>query len=741
MKIRPEMPLDRAALIGCGVTTGLGAALSTAAIRAGRDGGRDRLRRRRVSRRSRAAGSPAPSRIVAVDTVPWKLDLAKELGATETVDAAQGDPTSAVLEMRSAAASTTPSSASARRRPSAQAVAMVKKGGAAVLVGVVPVGATARASRARHRAPRQARPRLMMGENRFRIDMPRYVDLYLDGRLKLDEMISARLPLDQIHVAFEKMKSGEVARSVVTFTALSHAEPRASVLRLDRASTAAWAALAALALFAWRQGIGFALSDGGAQSVETILFDAADNPPWLLAIVAAALLVSRARDVRAAVGAPGSPLRAAALFAPGLALAAWARFVDAPELALLGTLAMALAAAYAAAGARLLRILALPLLLLAFAVPIPGVLVNAVVHPAQLVTSAYAHGLLTAIGVTAVRSADVIRTASHAFVVIEGCSGLGSMEVLTLLALAWGWQTKAPLWRCVVLALAAPVIAFVLNGFRVVALVLFPENPVWSGHTVQGIVTFAIGSLCIAALDRLLEGRSAPPAARPLGTARASAARPPRSLAAWLVIAAVLSLAVPRYALPSPRARGKLLPENSEPWRSAPREIDRLYLGSVHLNRGDRRIYVADPAPPETTSGNGKPRAEAFVGENWRRYGATSLRSAKNRLPGRGWRIEEESIFSRAGTEVERTLALSDSRRILSWTWYVNLDSPPVEALRAFLSLERSPFRHKQHAFVVRLTSEVLPDEKDTAFAERRLQSLDEAVAPTLEYLTGLVER
>jgi S-(hydroxymethyl)glutathione dehydrogenase/alcohol dehydrogenase len=55
----------------------------------------------------------------------------------------------------------------------------------------------------------------MMGENRFRIDMPRYVDFYLDGRLKLDEMISARLPLDQIHVAFDKMKSGEVARSVI----------------------------------------------------------------------------------------------------------------------------------------------------------------------------------------------------------------------------------------------------------------------------------------------------------------------------------------------------------------------------------------------------------------------------------------------------------------------------------------------------------------------------------------------
>jgi Zn-dependent alcohol dehydrogenase len=56
----------------------------------------------------------------------------------------------------------------------------------------------------------------MMGSNRFRLDMPRYVDFYLDGRLKLDEMISARVPLEQINGAFDRMKAGEVARSVVT---------------------------------------------------------------------------------------------------------------------------------------------------------------------------------------------------------------------------------------------------------------------------------------------------------------------------------------------------------------------------------------------------------------------------------------------------------------------------------------------------------------------------------------------
>jgi S-(hydroxymethyl)glutathione dehydrogenase/alcohol dehydrogenase len=57
----------------------------------------------------------------------------------------------------------------------------------------------------------------MMGSNRFRLDMPRYVDLYLNGQLKLDEMISARLPLEGVNDAFDAMRKGTVARSVIVF--------------------------------------------------------------------------------------------------------------------------------------------------------------------------------------------------------------------------------------------------------------------------------------------------------------------------------------------------------------------------------------------------------------------------------------------------------------------------------------------------------------------------------------------
>jgi len=57
----------------------------------------------------------------------------------------------------------------------------------------------------------------MMGSNRFRVDMPRYVDLYLNGELKLDEMISARLPLDAVNDALDALRHGTAARSVLVF--------------------------------------------------------------------------------------------------------------------------------------------------------------------------------------------------------------------------------------------------------------------------------------------------------------------------------------------------------------------------------------------------------------------------------------------------------------------------------------------------------------------------------------------
>jgi len=215
VKIRQDMPLDRAALIGCGVTTGLGAALNTAKIRPGQTaavigcGGVGLS----IIQGCRIAGA---QRIVAVDTAEWKLDLAKTLGATDGILAGELDARKQVLELSGGgvdfAFEAIGTAATAK-----QAVGMVRLGGTAVFVGIVPVGTNVELHAAELVLRGKSILGCMMGENQFRLDMPNYVELYLNGALKLDEMISARLPLEQVNEAFESMRKGTAARSVIVF--------------------------------------------------------------------------------------------------------------------------------------------------------------------------------------------------------------------------------------------------------------------------------------------------------------------------------------------------------------------------------------------------------------------------------------------------------------------------------------------------------------------------------------------
>jgi S-(hydroxymethyl)glutathione dehydrogenase/alcohol dehydrogenase len=211
------MPLDRAALIGCGVTTGLGAALNTARIPAGSTtavigcGGVGLA----AIQGCRIGGA---SRIVAVDTQAWKLDLARQLGATDVVDASQGNPAAQVIQLCGGGIDFS-FECIGLSATVAQAVAMLKKGGTAVMVGVVPFGKNVELPGLDLVLSEKKVIGSMMGSNRFRIDMPRYVDWYLRGALKLDEMISARIDLAEVNGAFDEMRKGTAARSVITFDA------------------------------------------------------------------------------------------------------------------------------------------------------------------------------------------------------------------------------------------------------------------------------------------------------------------------------------------------------------------------------------------------------------------------------------------------------------------------------------------------------------------------------------------
>jgi len=215
VRIRRDVPLDQVALIGCGVTTGLGAVFNTAQVRAGSTaavigcGGIGLS----VIQGCRIAGA---GRIVAVDTAAWKLELASRLGATDVVDAGAGNPVPPVVEMTGGGvdyafeAIGTPATVR-------QAVRMARKGGTVVMIGVVPAGVNVELPGADIVLREKRILGCMMGSNRFRTDMPRYVELYRRGLLRLDEMISARLPLERVNDALEAMRQRTAARSVIVF--------------------------------------------------------------------------------------------------------------------------------------------------------------------------------------------------------------------------------------------------------------------------------------------------------------------------------------------------------------------------------------------------------------------------------------------------------------------------------------------------------------------------------------------
>ena len=215
VKIRDDMPLDRASLIGCGVTTGLGAALNTVHIPAGASVviigcggvGLSALQGARII----GAG-----KIIAVDAQSWKFDLAQKLGATHCIDAKAGDPVAAVHAVTGGGADFVFECIGLVATVQ-QAIAMTGRGGTTVLVGVVPIQQLVPISAADVTLSEKKITGSYMGSNRFRFDMPKYIDFYLDGRLRLDEMISSRIPLAEVNGAIDRMRKGEAARQVIVF--------------------------------------------------------------------------------------------------------------------------------------------------------------------------------------------------------------------------------------------------------------------------------------------------------------------------------------------------------------------------------------------------------------------------------------------------------------------------------------------------------------------------------------------
>jgi S-(hydroxymethyl)glutathione dehydrogenase/alcohol dehydrogenase len=213
-KIRDDMPLDRAALIGCGVTTGVGAVIHTAQVEPGATVAVIGCGGVGLSAVNGAAIAGA-SRIIAVDMVPGKLDLARKFGATDVVNASEGDPVEQVKELSGGGVHYS-FEAIGLKIAAEQAFGMLRNGGTATVIGMIPPGHMVSLHGPDFLFEKKIQGSFM-GSNRFRVDMPRFVELYLQGKLHLDDLVSSHIKLSDVNDAFKQIETGEIARNVILF--------------------------------------------------------------------------------------------------------------------------------------------------------------------------------------------------------------------------------------------------------------------------------------------------------------------------------------------------------------------------------------------------------------------------------------------------------------------------------------------------------------------------------------------
>ena len=215
VRIDAELPLDRAALVGCGVLTGVGAALRSSGLQAGQNvavfgcGGVGLS----IIQGARIGGA---RQIIAVDQFDSKREMATRAGATDFVNSAEDDPVKRVRALTGGLGVDHAFEAVGVARLVRQAIESLAIRGTATIVGVLPPDAMIEFPWMAIR-PECKVQTSRMGSNQFRTDIPLYLDFYRQGRLDLDAMVTRRGRLGDINEAFRAMKAGEVARTVLTF--------------------------------------------------------------------------------------------------------------------------------------------------------------------------------------------------------------------------------------------------------------------------------------------------------------------------------------------------------------------------------------------------------------------------------------------------------------------------------------------------------------------------------------------
>lgn len=213
--VRKDIPFAQAAIIGCGVATGAGAAINSAGVRVGDTVaviGTGGVGLNAIS----GAVLAGAARVIAIDIVDAKLEVARSFGATDVVNSSQTDPVAEVLRLTGGGVDHV-FEVIGLGVTQGQAVAMRRVGGHAYFIGIAKPGTTLTLDTSITALTTHASVEgVNMGSTNLKRDIPMYADLYMQGRLNLDGLISQEISIDQVDEAYAALKRGEVIRSIIT---------------------------------------------------------------------------------------------------------------------------------------------------------------------------------------------------------------------------------------------------------------------------------------------------------------------------------------------------------------------------------------------------------------------------------------------------------------------------------------------------------------------------------------------
>lgn len=476
--------------------------------------------------------------------------------------------------------------------------------------------------------------------------------------------------------------------------------------------------------------------------LEGFFFEAGGTSPVLIYGVALWLVFQHRHRLRHAFRtAERGLLPGAAFLLAGATAFFWSLHTAAVDLRIVALMLTCLGGAAWLGGWPGLRAMALPALFLVFALPVPAALNNQLVYPLQMQTVAFTGWVLELVGQHPLLWGDRIYVGERIFEVIETCSGIRSMHTLTMAAVVYAYLFSSTRLQAACLVLLAPLVAFLVNTGRVLAIIYNPSSEAAAVHTTQGVAALVVGVLSLALLELVL--RKLFPRSKASAVARAvpdpsrSSRRGSRTLgpdarafglAGIMTLLAGASYALGPVQLPE-RGRRDLqdLPVRLGGLRAEALPLDRHFYGSVMFDDYIYRRY-----------GEGEQTVDVFVASHRRTGRMHSIVSAKTMLPGSGWEIRDRLriALGRGSPEVDRLrLRFADQER-LAYHWYENVESTAFEVVRAALALDQSRFRREQPARVIRV-SVPLPRERlaASAAAERRLREIVDLLRAELQAL------